>query len=149
MVKRILFLFIPNIKRQMYCSGCGNSLNEKDNFCPNCGQKNIVKNVDKPSHDFKTLEFSSNFLIGGDILTPDKIIITNTQVTYRKRNRYLIGKDESTIPFNKISSVEIDRRLINSTILIYSTGNQKIVAKGFSIVTAKAIKRELEKRMNR
>ena len=137
----------------MYCSGCGYNLNGNENFCPDCGKGTSsdapMQENNSEKESFSTLEFSSNFLLGGNILTPDKIVITNTEVIYRKRNKYLIGVDESSIPFSRISSVEIDRKLIDSDIVIYSTGNQKLIAGDFTISNAKKIKAEIERRMNR
>ena len=97
----------------MYCSGCGNQLKGHEKFCPECGKSINEAHAPQKKETFDTLEFSSNILLGGSVLAPDKIIITNTSVVYKKRNKYLIGTDESSIPFNRISSVEIDRRLIN------------------------------------
>lgn len=131
-----------------FCSNCGNKLDGGDKFCSNCG-KSLISNDDPVSSvGFETIEFSSNFLLGGNILTPDKIVITSNEVVYKKRNRYLIGVDKSSIPFNRISSVEIDRKLIDADIIIYSTGNQKIKAEDFSISSAREIKRILEERVS-
>ena len=80
-------------------------------------------------------------MLGGSILSPDRIVVTDSQVIYKKRNKYLIGTDESSIPFSRISSVEIDRKLIDSDIIIYSTGNQTIIAGDFSIGDAKKNKK--------
>jgi hypothetical protein len=132
----------------MFCSFCGNKLKESDNFCSSCGQKS-AKNTIKT--DFKekleTFEFSSNILLGGNILTPDRLVITDNEVIYKKRNKYLIGVDESSIPFSRISSIEIDRKLIDSDILIYSTGNQQLKVEDFSVGDAKKIKKIIESRI--
>ncbi|MDG1518252.1 MAG: zinc ribbon domain-containing protein [Flavobacteriales bacterium] len=132
----------------MFCSSCGNKLKESDNFCSSCGQKS-TKNTIKT--DFKekleTFEFSSNILLGGNILTPDRLVITDNEVIYKKRNKYLIGVDESSIPFSRISSIEIDRKLIDSDILIYSTGNQQLKVEDFSVGDAKKIKKIIESRL--
>ncbi len=132
----------------MFCSSCGNKLKESDNFCSSCGQKS-AKNTIKT--DFKekleTFEFSSNILLGGNILTPDRLVITDNEVIYKKRNKYLIGVDESSIPFSRISSIEIDRKLIDSDILIYSTGNQQLKVEDFSVGDAKKIKKIIESRL--
>lgn len=131
-----------------FCSNCGNKLDGGDKFCSNCGKSLILNDDPVSSVGFETVEFSSNFLLGGNILTPDKIVITSNEVVYKKRNRYLIGVDKSSIPFNRISSVEIDRKLIDADIIIYSTGNQKIKAEDFSISSAREIKRILEERVS-
>jgi len=132
----------------MYCSSCGNNLTGNENFCPSCGQKpNTNLSLSKTQNDLKTYEFKSNILLGGSILSPDRIVVTDSQVIYKKRNKYLIGTDESSIPFSRISSVEIDRKLIDSDIIIYSTGNQTIIAGDFSIGDAKKIKKIIEERI--
>ena len=132
----------------MFCSSCGNSITGNENFCPSCGDKlGQVRKSKKSNTSLKTHEFSSNILLGGSILSPDRIVITDTEVVYRKRNKYLIGVDESSIPFQRISSVEIDRKLIDAHIIIYSNGNQKIRAEDFSIRDAKKIKKLIEERI--
>ena len=132
----------------MYCSSCSYSLTGNENFCPSCGQKpNLGLSRSTTKNDLKTYEFKSNILLGGSILSPDRIIVTDSQVIYKKRNKYLIGTNESSIPFSRISSVEIDRKLIDSDIIIYSTGNQTIIARDFSISTAKKIKKIIKKRI--
>lgn len=130
----------------MYCISCGFNLKGNENFCPSCGVK-INESHDRAEIGIETFEFSSNILLGGSILTPDRIVITKTEVIYKKRNKYLIGVDESSIPFSRISSVEIDRKLIDSDIVIYSTGNQMIKAKDFSVRDAKKIKKIIEQRI--
>lgn len=130
-----------------YCSNCGNALNSGDRFCPSCGTK-VGSTVLNSSATAKfSHKFTSKILLGGNILAPDKILIDQTGVTYSKRNKYLIGTDESSIPFSRISSVEIDRKLIDSDIIIYSTGNQTIIAGDFSIGDAKKIKKIIEERI--
>tara|TARA_B110000971_G_scaffold125440_1_gene128380 strand:- start:22 stop:420 length:399 start_codon:yes stop_codon:yes gene_type:complete len=132
----------------MYCSSCGNNLTGNENFCPSCGQKpNTGPRRPTTQNDLKTYEFKSNILLGGSILSPDRIVVTDSQVIYKKRNKYLIGTDESSIPFSRISSVEIDRKLIDSDIIIYSTGNQTIIAGDFLIGDAKKIKKIIEERI--
>ena len=132
----------------MYCSSCGHNLTGNENFCPSCGQKpNTNLSLSKTQNDLKTYEFKSNILLGGSILSPERIVVTDSQVIYKKRNKYLIGTDESSIPFSRISSVEIDRKLIDSDIIIYSTGNQTIIAGDFSIADAKKIKKIIEERI--
>ena len=132
----------------MFCSSCGYNLTGNENFCPSCGKKPKSDRAPKENNeDMKTHEFSSNILLGGSILSPDRIVITDTEVVYRKRNKYLIGVDETSIPFSRISSVEIDRKLIDAHIIIYSNGNQKIRAEDFSIRDAKKIKKLIEGRI--
>jgi hypothetical protein len=132
----------------MYCTNCGSELTGNENFCSNCGKSRSSNREELKDRHIEKIEFSSSFLLGGNLLTPDKIIITNSEVIYRKRNKYLIGVDELSIPFNRISSVEINRKLIDADIIIYSTGNQKIIAEDFSISSSKKIKKEIETRIN-
>ena len=123
-----------------YCPNCGNQLNLEDLFCSSCGfglkSQNVSsqKNQESFSH-----EFSSNILLGGNILTPDKLYIDETGVTYIKRNKYLIGKDRVFLSFQNISSVRVDRKLINATIIISGRGAVEITAKDFSIRDSKKI----------
>lgn len=122
-----------------FCSSCGYNLSGKENFCPSCGHKHLgfhVKSSPKKSFSYT---FTSKILLGGSILTPDKLIIDQDGVSYLKRNKHLIGIDRSFLSFNDISYVKIDRRLINSTIIISSKGSKGIRAENFSIFDAKKI----------
>lgn len=92
-------------------------------------------------------KFSSKFYVGGNLLTPDRIEINDNGVTYKKRNSHLIGVDEIFMPYNKISGIEINRGLINSDIIIHSTGSQKITANNFLISDAKEIKKQIESKI--
>lgn len=129
----------------MYCSNCGSELSDDAKFCSNCG--NQVNGNTYERNNNSRLEFKSKFLLGGNILSPDRIIITDREVIYKKRNRYLIGVDEVSIPLSRISSVEIDRKLIDATIIIHTYGNQTITANDFKISDAKKIKLEIENRL--
>ena len=86
--------------------------------------------------------------MGGSILTPDKLIIDQNGVTYLKRNKYLIGVDRSFLSFSDISYVKIDRRLINSTIIISSKGSKGIRAENFSISDARKIESLIKNNRN-
>ena len=121
-----------------FCASCGYNLTGNENFCPSCGQNssNGTNNRSKASFSYT---FSSKIILGGSILTPDRLIIDQDGVTYLKRNKYLIGVDRSFLSFSDISYVKIDRRLINSTIIISSKGSKGIRATNFSISDAKKI----------
>ena len=133
----------------MYCSGCGIKLEGHERFCSECGQKvngeNDSTEIPSPA---ETLSFSSNFVLGGNLFTPDRLIITDKEIIYKKRNRYLIGVDETVIPFKRISSVELNRRLISTTVTIYTNGNEKVELKNFSIANAKSIREAIAERIN-
>ncbi len=136
----------------MYCSKCGEELVQAAKFCSNCGQKvvgSVVKNTEMDSNSFETVSFSSRFVLGGSLLTPDRLVITSEELIYRKRNKNLIGVDEIAIPFKRISSVELDRKLISSTVIVYTMGNEKVRLKNFSIGDAKRIREALTKRLNK
>ena len=130
-----------------YCSNCGNALDPTDRFCPSCGTKVGSINLNSRSTTKFSYEFKSNILLGGDILTPDKILINQTGVTYIKRNKYLIGKDRVHLAYQNISSVRIDRKLIDSDIIISGRGAVEIIAKDFSISNAKKIEQLIRKQL--
>ena len=130
-----------------YCSNCGNALNSGDRFCPSCGTK-VGSSVLNSSATVKfSYEFKSNILLGGDILTPDKILIDQTGVTYVKRNKYLIGNDRVHLAYQNISSIRIDRKLIDADIIISGRGAVEIIAKDFSISNAKKIEQLIRKQL--
>lgn len=85
-------------------------------------------------------EFSSAITRGGNAFTPEKIIITDSLIVWKKRNKFLIGFDSISIPISSISSVEIDQKIWGADITIYSLGSGKIVAKNFTGSDAKKIK---------
>ena len=130
-----------------YCSKCGNNLNPYDKFCSSCGLRIGSNPTTIPITKF-TYEFKSNILLGGDILTPDKIVLDQTGVTYLKRNKYLIGKDRVHLSYSNISSVRIDRKIIDADIIISGRGAVEIVAEDFSIGNAKKIEKLIQKQLN-
>jgi transcription initiation factor TFIIIB Brf1 subunit/transcription initiation factor TFIIB len=131
-----------------YCPNCGVQIELEDLFCSSCGfglkSQNVSsqKNQDSFSH-----EFSSNILLGGNMLTPDKLYIDETGVTYVKRNKYLIGKDRVFLSFQNISSIRIDRKLIDATIIISGRAAVEIIAKDFSISDSKKIETIIKKNL--
>ena len=130
-----------------YCSNCGNVLNTSDRFCPSCGTKVVSTVLNSSATAEFFYEFKSNILLGGDILTPDKILIDQTGVTYIKRNKYLIGNDRVYIAYQNISSIRIDRKLIDEDIIISGRGAVKIIAKDLSISNAKKIEQLIKKQL--
>lgn len=131
-----------------YCSSCGYSLTGNENFCPSCGKKPKNLHSRRSSIASFSYTFSSKIILGGSILTPDKLIIDQNGVTYLKRNKYLIGVDRSFLSFSDISYVKIDRRLINSTIIISSKGSKGIRAENFSISDARKIESLIKNNRN-
>lgn len=135
----------------MYCSNCGSKIDQEANFCSNCGRKigdAIDANEEVNSNNFEPVSFSSRFILGGSLLTPDRVTITANELIYRKRNRHFIGVDEIAIPFKRISSIELDRRLISTTIIVYTMGNEIVNLPNFSIGDAKKIREVLNGRLN-
>ena len=51
------------------------------------------------------------------------------------------------IPITRIASVEIDRGIIRSKIIIYSKGDQTITVENFTVGDGRKIKRAIEERM--
>ncbi len=89
-------------------------------------------------------EFKSAVSRGGGVLTPQVIIVTEDAVTLKQRNTWLIGTDSTTIPRDKISSIQIDDKVWGVNIFIYSVGNSRIVGRNFTSSDAKKIKQLLE-----
>jgi hypothetical protein len=135
----------------MFCTSCGKASESEDNFCGNCGKALRESRVRQPGRPSEALAekqkktyseeaFSSNILLGGSVVTPDRLILESTGVTYRKRNSYLIGVDSVSLSYANISAVRIDRKLISCTIIISSRGAEEIRAENFSIGDGKRIK---------
>jgi len=122
-----------------FCSSCGYTLTGNENFCPSCGNKSVNGNNYTQSKKTFSYEFSSKLILGGNVFTPDRLIIDQDGVTFLKRNKYLIGVDRAFLSFSDISYVKVDRRLINSTVIISSKGSRGIRAENFSISDAKKI----------
>jgi len=94
-------------------------------------------------------EFHSAISRGGSILTPDRLIITDDEVIYKKRNKYLINVDTITMPIANISSVKLDTSIIGTDIIITSFGEGKIVCKNFTKSDAKKIRELIMERMSK
>lgn len=142
----------------MFCSNCGNKLKNSDKFCSGCGNnissitsnsKDVFTpvNNDTFAEDKSSLVFTSKLLLGGNIIRPDRLIIENKNIIYEKRNKHLIGVDRIMIPISRIASVEIDRGIIRSKIIIYSKGDQSITVKNFTVGDGRSIKKAIEERM--
>jgi hypothetical protein len=85
-------------------------------------------------------EFTSSITRGGSAIYPEKIIITDKQVTWQRRNKMFIGVDSITIPKNMIASVEINHKVWGADIFIMSVGSSRIVGKNFNENDAKKIR---------
>jgi hypothetical protein len=142
----------------MFCSNCGNKLKGSDKFCSGCGNdvtaitgnsENSIGSVENHvfTEEEPSLTFYSRLLLGGNIIRPDRLIIENKNVIYEKRNKHLIGVDRVMIPISRIASVEIDRGIIRSKIIIYNKGDQTITVENFKVGDGRRIKRAIEERM--
>lgn len=84
-------------------------------------------------------EFTASRISGdGNAVFPDKLIITNDGVIYRKGR--VIGYKEIKIRHSAIGSVSLDKHLLFADIIIETNGGQTIVARGFSRSDASMIR---------
>lgn len=90
-----------------------------------------------------TYAFKSAITRGGGILTPEQILITPTHVTWKKRNKILIGVDSISIHRDKIASIELNDKVWGVDITIHSFGGKSIFARNFTGADAKEIQRLL------
>ena len=75
--------------------------------------------------------FVASRLTAGNRIFPSKIIIDNLSVTLKVPGFF--SGNEKTIPYSRISSVDIDCPFVGySTIIIETTGEGSIVAHGFT-----------------
>lgn len=90
-------------------------------------------------------KFTSQVMRGGYWFTPYIITIDDTHVRFEKRTKWLVNKEESSIPLAKVSNVDIKPSIVGTDITITSFGEGVISVKNFSISDAKKIKEILEK----
>lgn len=75
--------------------------------------------------------YTASRLSEGNKLFPITIMIDELGVTLKHPG--LFSGQEKTIPFSRVSSVDVDSPLVGySTIIIQTTGEGEIVAKGFT-----------------
>lgn len=75
--------------------------------------------------------YTASRLTDGNRIFPTRIIIDDSTVTFKIPS--LFSGKETTIPFSRISSVNIDCPFIGfSTIIIETTGEGQILARGFT-----------------
>jgi hypothetical protein len=85
------------------------------------------------------MEITASRLSDGNKLFPARITLTVHGVTLKVPG--FLGGSEQTIPFDRISSVDIETPFVGfSTIKIYSVGWDVIVASGFAKADVKAMK---------
>ena len=76
-------------------------------------------------------EFTASRVSGdGNAVFPDKLIITDEYVIYRKAR--VIGYKETKIRLSAVGSVSVQQHLLFADIIIESKGGNMIEARGFS-----------------
>ena len=93
----------------------------------------------------KIYKFKSAITRLGPLLTPHIIEIIGTNLIYKKRNKYLINVDVTTIPISRIASIRIDTSLLGTDVIIESTGSDTIIAENFTKSDAKALQALVQK----
>lgn len=101
------------------------------------------------SYSDDVIVFKSAITRGGSVLTPDVIEIHNDSIIYKKRNKFLINVDSTTVPLGNISSVKLDTSLWGTDIIITTYGEGKIEVKKFSRTDAKEIARLISERQRK
>lgn len=86
---------------------------------------------------------------GGSILIPDKLIITNESVIWKKRDWNLITVDTKVIDIQNITSVELDKHLIGTTVYIRCFGGDTLELKRFTASDANEIKETIMELKNK
>ncbi|MFN8295484.1 MAG: hypothetical protein U0T69_04775 [Chitinophagales bacterium] len=94
------------------------------------------------------MEFKNALSRGGNAILPETIIVTDSDVTWKKRNKTLISSDSISISISAISSVEIDTSIVGTTIRIKSNGQGEIIGSNFTATDAKDIKRLISQSQN-
>lgn len=90
--------------------------------------------------------YTASRLTEGNRFFPSKIIIDNVGVTLKDPS--LFSGKEKTIPFSKISSVDIDCPFVGySSIIIETTGEGTIAAHGFTKKEVKQMKEFILKKI--
>ena len=88
-------------------------------------------------------EFTASRVSGdGNAVYPDKLIITDEYVIYRKAR--VIGYKETKIRLSAVGSVSVQQHLLFADIIIESKGGNVIEARGFSRSDAREIADLLE-----
>ena len=88
-------------------------------------------------------EYTASRVSGdGNAVFPDKLIITDEFVIYRKSR--VIGYKETKIRLSAVGSVSVRQHLLFADIIIESKGGNMIEARGFSRSDARKIANLLE-----
>ena len=83
-------------------------------------------------------EYTASRVSGdGNAVFPDKLIITDEYVIYRKAR--VIGYKETKIRLSAVGSVSVQQHLLFADIIIETRGGQVITARGFTRSDAEEI----------
>lgn len=86
------------------------------------------------------IKFVASRLTSGNRIFPAEVIINDNSVTLK--NPSIFSGKEKTIPFTRISSVDINSPIIGfSKIIIETTGEGKIESNGFTMAEVKEMKK--------
>ena len=80
----------------------------------------------------------------GNILRPDVIKVSETQLHWEKRNKNLINKDTKTINIKSIISIEINSSFFGTTIIINTIDGDTISIEKFTLKDAEELKETVE-----
>ena len=91
--------------------------------------------------------YSASRLTTGNKIFPSKIILDANGVTFKVPSFF--SGEETTIPYSRISSVNVDMPFVGfSTIIIETTGEGKIAVHGFTKAEVKEMKELLLQKVN-
>lgn len=80
--------------------------------------------------------FTSSFVRGGNLFYPAKLIFTEDKVTYVRNHGFkewfYTSTTTQTIPYNKLTGVEIQKNIIGCNIKLIGNGVQNIYAMAYS-----------------
>jgi len=85
-------------------------------------------------------KFKSQFWCGGNLLRPDHITITDSEVIYKKRDGNLISINETVILIKNIVEITVEGGLFGDGLLFKTTGG-RIKINGFNKNDIKTIVR--------
>ena len=80
----------------------------------------------------------------GNVLRPDVVKVTETQLHWEKRNKNLINKDTKTINLKSIISIEINSSIFGTTINIKTIDGDSISIDKFTLKDAEDLKKTVE-----
>jgi len=96
----------------------------------------LFDNVKTRYNENDDLEFTSSFARGGNMFFPSKLIFGEHNITYVKNHGFFewfyTSVTTYTIPYHKVTGIEIERNIIGCNIKIIGNGVQNIYATSHS-----------------